>query len=169
MDDCSISENRSIENLTSWAVSGSPLWKVMPSWILKVQVLVAASNVHSSATPGIRFPFSSHRSRESYHIQPQRDSRFIGSVDSVPPPKSAAANLIVPYGSSGGGGGGGSSSVGGGGGGGSSSAGQPIATKLRANNTANGINNSFFFTYFSSLTKASTNCIRSCYVNSHIS
>src|SRR5438045_499868 len=92
----SLEPNRWSEKTTSAAVSGSPLWNLMPLRRLNVHVRPSALRSYFSATLPTTLPCASKVTSVSYSAQPQRDAMTIGSIDS--PPKSALATRRVPDG-----------------------------------------------------------------------
>src|SRR4030081_1160842 len=92
----SFEPKRCSEKTTSAAVSGSPLWNLMPLRMLNVQVRPSWLRSYFSATLPTTLPCASTVSSSSYMAQPQADAILIGSMDSWP--KSALATRRVPVG-----------------------------------------------------------------------
>src|SRR5207244_9141103 len=69
----SFEPNRWIEKTTSAAVSGSPLWNLMPLRMLNVHVSPSGLRLYFSATLPITLPCSSKTSSRSYIALPHRD------------------------------------------------------------------------------------------------
>src|ERR1700730_10879674 len=85
----SFEPNRWSEKTTSAAVSGSPLWNLMPLRMLNVQVRPSGLRSYFSATLPMTLPCASTVSSSSYMAQPHVEAILIGSIDSWP--KSALA------------------------------------------------------------------------------
>src|SRR5205823_6227901 len=92
----SFEPKRCSEKTTSAAVSGSPLWNLMPLRMLKVHVRPSELRLYFSATLPTTLPCASYVTRVSYMAQPQVVAMLIGSTDSWP--KSALATRRVPVG-----------------------------------------------------------------------
>src|SRR5260370_1068142 len=89
----SLEPKRCREKTTSAAVSGSPLWNVMPLRMLNVQVRPSGLSAYFSATLPTTLPCASNVSRSSYMAQPQLDAMLMGSMDSWPKSASPCSAL----------------------------------------------------------------------------
>src|ERR1041385_4205073 len=92
----SFEPNRCSEKTTSAAVSGSPLWNLMPLRILNVHVKPSELRSYFSATWPPTLPLSSKTSSKSYIELLHCEPTTIGSMDSLL--KSALATRKVPVG-----------------------------------------------------------------------
>src|SRR5712691_5453698 len=92
----SFEPNRWIEKTTSAAVSGSPLWNLMPLRMLNVHVSPSGLRLYFSATLLTTLPYASKTSSKSYSAPPHWACMTIGSIDSLL--KSALATRSVPLG-----------------------------------------------------------------------
>src|SRR3981081_2696252 len=92
----SFEPKRCRQKTTLAAVSGSPLWNLMPLRMLNVQVRPSGLRLYFSATLPTTLPCSSKTSSKSYIAEPHRDVMTIGAIDSLP--KSAMATRSVPVG-----------------------------------------------------------------------